>query len=57
MNKEQTMNSNPTGQIGVTLGPDLHAKIQKMADEDDRSVSNMVRVILIRHVRAAEANA
>ena len=38
-------------QIGVRVPKDLMDKLKKLAEEDDRTVSNYIRRVLAEHVK------
>jgi predicted transcriptional regulator len=39
-----------TAPFSMRLPPDLKAKLQKLADQDRRSLTNYIEVVLLQHI-------
>ncbi len=43
-----------TEQLGVRISEELKKKLQKLADKDNRTLSNYIEIVLQNHVKKME---
>lgn len=44
---EDEQQDGPTPSMGIILGEELRARVREMAEKEDRTISSMIRVLLI----------